>query len=262
MAPGSDEEARQSASRRRSGVTLPAREEGERLAQQRVVPAGHEVRRRVDLAVALTQRVARPPVVVPVVLDDAAEVVASAAFASTAVTRGRCRRNASWSSSPTGSVCIVRPMSVAKKSDTLQWIAPDTRWCPQLSCCDAIGTSALRCFERSGADTVCVNPGTTRRTSGLPVAPCLAADPLDGVVAVGDLAHVRIPRAVAVVSAAAVLRDDGVAGRDEGHHPAQVARIRVVVDVPDQQCREPFAGLGEPHVRPTARRRRASRRAG
>ena len=37
-------------------------------------------------------------------------------------------------------------------------MAPETRWWPQLSCCDAIGTSAFRCGFRSGAETVCVNP--------------------------------------------------------------------------------------------------------
>ena len=80
-------------------------------------------------------------------------------LASIAVTSGRWRSSASWSSSATGSVCIVRPMRFEKKSDTLQWIAPETRWWPQLSCCDAIGTSAFRDGERRVAGRVCVKPG-------------------------------------------------------------------------------------------------------
>ena len=75
------------------------------------------------------------------------------------VASGRCRWTACWSSSASGSVCIVRPIMFAKKRATLQWIAPEIRMWPQLSCWLAIGTRAFRNGERSVAGSVWVNPG-------------------------------------------------------------------------------------------------------
>ena len=67
------------------------------------------------------------------------------------------------------------------------------------------------------------------------VAPRLRAYPLDGVVAVVSLVYVRLPRAVGVVAAAAVLHDAGVSCLDESLGPLDVALLLLVVDRPDEE---------------------------
>src|SRR4051794_12338638 len=64
---------------------------------------------------------------------------------------------------------MLRPIIVGKNVATLHWIAPEILMWPQLSCCDAIGTSAFRNGDRSVAGSVWVNPGY--ETPNVPTCP-------------------------------------------------------------------------------------------
>ena len=67
------------------------------------------------------------------------------------------------------------------------------------------------------------------------VAPRLLANPLYGVVAVVRLVYVRLPCAVRVVAASAVLHDAGVPRLDEALGPLHIPFLLLVVYRPDEQ---------------------------